>query len=109
MDNIKTDNNIKSLQHFTIICNTKDTDKMVKMLSENGAHCISIRYGHGSVKQGYFAQALGLEIESKKAIITSLMLTEKATEVIEILRTKYDFTKANTGIAYGVPVQGLLF
>lgn len=101
-------NNINSLQYFTIICNIKDKNKMMSLLQENRAHGIGLRYGRGSAKKGALAQAFGFETEEKKAVITCLLPTDKSKELMEILHKKYNFIKENTGIAFTVPVEGLM-
>ena len=100
---------INGLQYFVIVGSTKLKDKFSTLLKENGAHSIDTIYGRGSVGKSILAQAFGLDSDQKKAIISCLLPTENAKTVIEILYNEYKFNKANTGIAFSVPIQKLLF
>ena len=42
-------------------------------------------------------------------MISCLLKTERAKELIALLCKEYRFDKPNTGIAFGVPVEGLAF
>ena len=100
---------IIGLQYFVIIGNTKLREKFSALLKENGAHSINTIYGRGSVGKSILAQAFGLDSDQKKVIISSLLPTENAEKVINVLYEEYNFNKANTGIAFSVPIQKLLF
>ncbi len=102
------DNRRKTLQYFVIICRQKHKNKFVKLLVEQGGHGINVIYGKGSAEAGFLAKAFGLETESPKAVISCLLPTERAQALIDDLCTEYDFEKANTGIAFSVPVGGLV-
>ena len=97
------------LQYFVIIGKTKLREKFTAMLIENGAHSIDTIYGRGSVGKSILAQAFGLDGENKKVIISCLLPTENAQRVIDVLYNEFHFNKANTGIAFSVPIQKLLF
>jgi len=100
---------INGLQYFVIIGSTKLRDKFSALLKDNGAHSIDTIYGRGSVGKSILAQAFGLYADQKKAIISFLLPTEVAKDVIDILYNDYKFKKTNTGIAFSVPIQKLLF
>ncbi len=100
---------IIGLQYFVIIGNTKLREKFSALLKENGAHSINTIYGRGSVGKSILAQAFGLDSDQKKVIISCLLPTENAEKVINVLYEEYNFNKANTGIAFSVPIQKLLF
>ncbi len=100
---------VKKLEHFVLICDRKSTKKFIDLLTENGARSIDTVYGKGSVKAGAIAEALGLDIEEKKAVISCLISEEKAKDMMEILCDKYKFHKAGTGFAFCTPVEGLVF
>ena len=97
------------LQYFVIIGKTKLREKFATMLIENGAHSIDTIYGRGSVGKSILAQALGLDGEQKKVIISCLLPTDNAKKVIDILYDEFNFHKANTGVAFSVPIEKLLF
>ena len=98
-----------SLQYFTIITSTKSEKSIIKLLNENCAHVIEIIYGHGSATKGVLAQAFGFDTEEKKLLITCLVPTNVAKNLIDILYDEYNFNKPNTGIAFSMKVEGLLF
>ena len=100
---------IMGLQYFVIIGNTKQREKFSALLKENGAHSINTIYGRGSVEKNILAQAFGLEADNKKAIISCFLPTEGAEKVIDILYKEFNFNKANTGIAFSVPIQKISF
>ncbi len=97
------------LQYFVLIANIKQKEKLSSLLSEYGGQIMNTMYANGSANVGVIAQAFGFEVEQKKVVITSLIKSEKAKELIEVLYNDYKFSQANTGIAYTIPVQGLMF
>ena len=100
---------IMGLQYFVIIGNTKLREKFSALLKENGAHSIKTIYGRGSVGKSLLAQAFGLDADQKKAIISCLLPTDGAEKVVDLLYKEYNFDKANTGIAFSVPIQKISF
>ncbi len=100
---------IDTLQNFVIIAKPKLKDKLSTLLIKNGAHAINTVYGHGSVSKSILAQAFGLDAEQKKVILSCLIKTESAKKIINILYAEYNFNKPNSGIAFAVPVEGLMF
>ena len=102
-------NEEKTLQYFTIIGGQKNKDKYINLLLENNAKLIDTMYGKSSVNKSFIAKAFGFDTEEKKILVTCLVPTVKARELIEILKTKYNFGKPNTGIAFTIPVEGLIF
>ncbi|MBO5926872.1 MAG: hypothetical protein J6Q38_04895 [Clostridia bacterium] len=101
--------NSKSLQYFTLICKLKNKDKFVKLLRNYTSTTVHVISGRGSVSKSVLLTAFGLECEEKKSILSCLMKYEKANELIKILNSEYGFDKSNTGIAFSVSVEGLLF
>lgn len=101
--------NNNRLLYFVLICNPKHKTKMLTLLQDNGARSISTISAKGSAPQSAILQAFGLEASNKKYILTTLLPYEVATNLIEILKNEYDFNKPNTGIAFTIPVEGLLF
>ena len=97
------------LQYFVIIGNTKLRKQFSALLKENGAHSIETIYGRGSVGKSILAQAFGLDSSQKRAIISCLLVAENAKKVIDVLYKEYKFNKANTGIAFSVPIEKLSF
>ena len=99
----------KRLQYFVIIGSQKSKNKFLKILQENGAYGIETVYGRGSVNAGVLARAFGFKSEQEKVLITCLMDAENARKLINVLYEQYQFDQPNTGIAFGIPVEGLLF
>lgn len=100
---------MSNIQYFVIIAEQKKKNKFLSLLGENDAHAIEVVYARGSVNPNTLAAAFGLEIEQGKVVISCLMKTEKAKELINILHKEYKFDKPNTGIAFSISVEGLAF
>ncbi len=98
--------NLKA-QYYTIICDKKKKNQMIALMASYGAVGIDTVYGRGSVKAGAFAQALGFETEEHKVVLSALIPSAKAAELTAVLHSEYHFGTENTGIAFGIPVEGL--
>lgn len=98
-----------SLQYFVIIAEQKKKEKFLSLLCDHGARGIEVVYGRGSMSPSAIAATFGFEVEPKKVFISCLVKTETARELIGILYHDYKFSKPNTGIAFGIPVEGLAF
>lgn len=104
-----SDAQTKSLQYLVIIAEQKKKNQFLSLLSDHGARAIETVYGHGSMSPSAIAAAFGFEAEQGKVLITCLVKTESAKELINILYKDYHFCKPNTGIAFTVAVEGLAF
>lgn len=104
-----SDAHTTSLQYLVIIAGQKKKDKFLSLLGNYGAKQIDTVYGYGSMSPSAIAAAFGLEAEQGKVLISCLVKTEKARELIDVLYRDYHFDKPNTGIAFTVPVEGLAF
>ena len=100
---------MNSLQYLVIIAGQKKKDKFLALLGEYGAKQIDTVYGHGSVSPSALMAAFGLEAEQGKVLISCLVKTDKAKELISVLYNDYHFDKPNTGIAFTIAVEGLAF
>ncbi len=98
---------MSNLQYFVLICDKKKKSTFVKLMDLHGVKGIDISYGRGSATADAFAQALGFEIEEHKVVISGLISTPRATELIKKLMTQHKFDRQNTGLAFTVPVEGL--
>lgn len=98
-----------SLQYFVIIAEQKKKDSFLSLLTDHGARVIETVYGHGSMSPSVIAAAFGFEAEQGKVLISSLIKSEQAKTLIGVLYNEYNFNKPNTGIAFGIPVEGLAF
>ena len=101
--------NNNKLLYFVLICNPKIKDKLFTLLQDNGARSINTLSAKGSAPQNAILQAFGLESSNKKFILSTLLPYEVAINLINVLYNEYDFNKPNTGIAFTIPVEGLLF
>ena len=101
--------NIGGLQYFVIIAEQNKKNKYLSLLGEYGAHGIETVYGRGSMSPSAIAAAFGFEAEQGRAMISCLLRSDKAKELIEVLYRDHNFDKPNTGIAFSVSVEGLAF
>ncbi len=99
----------KRLQYCVLICKQKHRDKFLKLLADHGAQGMETIYGKGSANTGLLAQALGFEGEISRAILSALIPTERAEVLFRELTETHAFDKKNTGFAFTIPVDGLLF
>ncbi len=104
-----SDTSMKGLQYFVVIAEQKKKKKMISLLTDHGARAVEIVYGHGSVSPSALAAAFGFEAEQGKVIISCLVKNENAKEIIDVLYRDHKFDKPNTGIAFGISVEGLAF
>jgi len=101
--------NWNTLEHMVIIAGRNRKDELLAAMTEKGCHVINIFYGKGAAKAGYLLDALGLVQEEQKILITCLILNTKAKAVFDMLISEFNFNEPNTGIAYLIPVENLLY
>lgn len=99
----------EGLQYFVIIAEQKKKNKFLSLLGDYGARGIEIVYGHGSMSPSAIAAAFGFEAEQGKVMIICLVKNDSARQLIDVLYRDYKFNKPNTGIAFGISVEGLAF
>lgn len=99
----------KGLQYLVIIAEQKKKNKFLSLLNDHGARVVETVYGRGSMSPSAIAAAFGFEAEQGKVLISCLVKYESAEKLIDILYNDYKFSKPNTGIAFGIPVEGLAF
>lgn len=104
-----SDSQMNSLQYFVIIAEQKKKNKFLALLNDHGAKLIETVYGRGSMSPSAIAAAFGFEAEQGKVLISCLIKTESAKELMDVLYNDYHFDKPNTGIAFGISVEGLSF
>lgn len=100
---------MKGLQYLVIIAEQKKKNKFLSLLYDHGARGIETVYGHGSMSPSAIAAAFGFDAEQGKVLITCLVKTDTAKELIKVLYHDYNFNKPNTGIAFSIPIEGLAF
>ncbi len=95
-------------QYYVLICDKKNKQKFIELVASHGGVSIDTMYGKGSAKAGALAKALGFDVEEQKAVISCLISTANAQVLTEILKSDHDFHRKNTGIAFGIPLGGVL-
>jgi hypothetical protein len=100
---------INNLQYFVVITKKRLKEKLLSLLIENEAHMVETMYVKGSISHNLIIEAFGLEEVDDKIMISCLLKYENAKEIMELLCYKFKFNKSNTGIAFTVNVEGLLF
>ena len=103
------DTSTMHLQYFVIIASQKKKNKFLNLLSDYGAKGIETVYGRGSMSPSALLSAFGLETEEGRVLISCLITSDRAEELIRVLYQDYKFDKPNTGIAFAIPVEGLAF
>ena len=98
----------KRIQYVVLITDLKNKDKFLSLLADFGGRAIGSMYGHSSVSGNSLTRAFGFDIEKSKILLSCLMTTEKAEKLINELYNKHNFDKPNTGIAFTVPVEGII-
>ncbi len=98
---------MSNLQYFVLICDKKKKNTFIELMGSHGAACIDVSYGKGSANAGILEKALGFETEEHKVVISALIHTTKATELIDVLTAKHNFNRQNTGFAFTIPVESL--
>lgn len=101
-------NNI-NIQYFVLIAEQKKKNKFLTLLGKYDAHAVEVTYAHGSINKNIVAAAFGFEARQKKVVISCLLHTDKAKELIDVLNKDYKFDKPSTGIAYSIPLEGIAF
>ena len=100
---------MSGLQYFVIIAEQKKKNKYISILADFDARGVETVYGHGSMSPSAIAAAFGFETAQGRVMISCLLKTEQARKLIDLLCKKYHFDQPNTGIAFGIPVEGLAF
>jgi len=97
------------LQYMVVIAGRNMKEQILSAMSEKGCHVINVFYGKGAVSADALMDAMGLVLEENKILITCLILNTKAEIIFDMLQKDFDFNKPNTGIAYLIPVEKLLY
>lgn len=103
------DHKIKRLQYVVVIAEKKKKGKLMTLLGERGAHEVELIYGKGSAGVGFLAKAFGLDMEDERVYLSCLLPDACVAPLMQTLYEDFDFKKSNTGIAFSVPVEGLMF
>lgn len=97
------------LSFLVIIAERKRKDLLLSALSEQGAQVVNVLYGTGSANTGYLSEMFGIKTEKQKAVIICLINDAKLGRTTEMLLRHFDFNSPNTGIAFTVPVENVMY
>ena len=104
-----SDTTIGGFQYFVIIAEQKKKKKLLSLLGDYDARAIEIVYGRGSMSPSAISEAFGFETRQVKVMISCILKSENAQKIIEVLYKDHRFEEPNTGIAFSIPVEGLVF
>ena len=102
-------NGRNDIEFLVLIADRRKKSDLLAALAENGGRVINSIYAKGSVKASSFMDALGFVPEENKIMITFLIARQKSDAILDMLVKKFNFDKPNTGIAFTIPVEGLLY
>jgi len=97
------------LMNMVVIAGRNQKEAILSAMSEKGCHVINVLYGKGCADADFVMDALGLVHEENKILITCLILNNKAEVILDMLVSEFEFNKPNTGVAYTIPVEKLLY
>lgn len=97
------------IDFLIIIADRKKRKELLGAMEEIEGRLVNSIYGKSSVKASTFMDVFGFAREENKIIITFLISNKKTDKALEILMKRFGFDKPNTGIAFTLPVDGLLF
>lgn len=103
-----SEHTLKRIQQLVLITDLKNKNKFMNMLVDFDGHAIDTMYGHSSVSSGNLSRAFGFDVEKSKIVLSCLLTTENALSLINELKNKHNFDKPNTGIAFTIPVEGII-
>ena len=101
------DVSVNGLQYFVIIAEQNKKKAFLSLLDEYEARGIESVYAHGSMSPSAVAAAFGFESEQKKVMLSCLLKSKNAVQLMETLRKDHKFDMPNTGIAFSIPVEGM--
>lgn len=102
-------NDRAKISYLVLIAGRRNKDALLAALSEYGAKVVNILYGKGSAGGGHLLNMFGFIPERHKAVITCLTSEAKAEEILAMLADKFDFNSPNTGIAFTIPVDKIVY
>lgn len=97
------------IDFLIIIADRKKRKELLGAMEEFDGRLINTMYGKSSVQASTFMDVFGFSHEENKIIITFLLSNSKTDEALDILMERFEFNKPNTGIAFTISVEGLLF
>lgn len=97
------------IDYLIIIADRKKRKELLGAMEELEGRLINTMYGKSSVQASTFMNVFGFAHEEHKIIISFLLPRSKTEKALDILMKRFEFNKPNTGIAFTIPVEGLLF
>ncbi|MDR2867189.1 MAG: hypothetical protein LBV55_00800 [Acholeplasmatales bacterium] len=92
-------------QLLTIIGKRKLKNEIIQDLFKEGCAIINSTYGRSYMSDTNFFVSLGFSPDPEKIIITCLVSPTHVPKIYELLNTKYEFNKKNTGIAFACNIN----
>jgi len=94
---------------LTLIAKRERREELLSALSESGIHLVNTSYGRGFVDTGYLGKAFGLAKEARQAVLTCVSSQSKAYAFLKRLAKDYGFNNPDTGIAFTIPIEKIVY
>ena len=94
---------------MTVVGSRKKKIALLDALTERGAKLINVEFGLGSARVSSYIEVFGFDPEDKKVILICLMRRENAEKMFDVLYKEFHFDEPNTGIAFTLPLDKLVF
>jgi len=101
--------NEKHIEFLVIIASLKRKEQIIALLHHHNAHMIKTIHAKGSIHANMARDIFGFIPDEKKVVATCLVNCETDEAIINAVNRDLDFAKVNTGIAFTIPVEGLLY
>lgn len=100
---------IDKIVFLVIIIGREKKEDVINALSVLGVRFMNTMYCKGTFKSVALQSALGLVPEKNKVMITTASTYSKASAILDMLNKKFNFDKPDTGIAFTMPINRVVF
>lgn len=90
---------------LTIVSKRQKKDELLEMLTKAGGHLIHVMYARSSIRNDCIKELFCMVEDEDKLMITLVLASEQVSQVFDLLNTKFNFNKPDTGIAFTTPVE----
>ncbi|MDR0696562.1 MAG: hypothetical protein LBF68_03335 [Christensenellaceae bacterium] len=97
------------IEFLVVIGVREEKTELLQSLTDCGAVVCHVVYGKGAVHSNELLKALSLVPERNKVIIISLIKADKIDGCIKMLDETHKFKETNTGIAFSIPVESVVY
>jgi len=94
---------------LTLIAKRERREELLTALSESGIHLVNTSYGRGFVDTGVLGKTFGLEKEARQAVLTCVSSQTKVDIFLNRLTGEYGFGDPDTGIAFTVRIEKIVY